>query len=268
MVLIRTKQRIKTWALLLVITAMVAGGLAWKHHIAAGLEEQIERERELQAARERSDAERRLAANAAVTPQAVEIDAEDEAVIARLRKEISELKARAAARSKKPVAMAPSTVAGEPSIMNGMLPFDQWKNAGHATPAAALETALWAASVGEVNVLAELLSIDPVVRSKVNVMMVRLPETLRREYDTPERFVALLTARAVPLGAAQIQNVNTNGSTDTRLTAVLRDTDQRQRTASVMLRQEGQAWKLLVPGEAIERYAAMLRGTGTSSAAR
>jgi hypothetical protein len=257
---------LRTWVVPLIATLSFAGVLAWQHRATTELRHQLEREQKSLGDRAslRTGDGASIAASEVPPRGESAINAEDEAAIARLRKEIAELKARAAARSRKDPA---SVTASAPalSMTKQMLPVEQWKHAGHATPTAALETVLWAASVGDVDVLAGSFSIDPVVRTKVNGLLFRLPETIRKDYDTPERLMALLTAGDVPLGAAQIHDYHALNLGGTALVAVLRDTENRHRAANVTLRQEGEAWKLVVPGEAVDKYAAILKGNAVSA---
>jgi hypothetical protein len=74
--------------------------------------------------------------------------------------------------------------------------------------------------------------------------------------------VALLTAADVPLGAAQIRESPVADVRGEGLTAILRDTENRIRTANLTLRQDGELWKIVVPGSAIEKYAALLLSGG------
>ncbi|HTO02198.1 MAG TPA: hypothetical protein VL069_00790 [Opitutus sp.] len=254
-------RSLRTWLIPVVVTVAITVVLAWRHQITVSLQASVQREREIS----RKQAEQRpMKAGVVVETQIVDrageaIGSDDEAALAQLRKEIAELEARAAARARmKPTAAANAV---DSSITEKMLPVAEWKNAGIATPTAALETALWAAAAGDVEALAGLLSIDPVVRTRVNGLLMNLPVSLRPDYGTPERLIALLAAGDVPLGAAQIHDFKASDSNGTKLTAVLRDTENKYRSANLTLRQEGEAWKIVVPATAVERYAAMLKGT-------
>lgn len=244
----------------LIVTVAIGVVLAWRHQTTVSLQESVEREREFgrNQAKQRSVEERDVTENQILDRPAGTIGPDDEAALAQLKKEIAELEARAAARARmKPTAAANAV---DSSITEKMLPVADWKNAGIATPAAALETALWAAAAGDVEALAGLLSIDPVVRTKVNGLLMNLPVSLRPDYGTPERLIALLAAGDVPLGAAQIHDFKASDLNGTKLTAVLRDTENKYRSANLTLRLEGEAWKIVVPAKAVERYAAMLKG--------
>ncbi len=103
---------------------------------------------------------------------------------------------------------------------------------------------------------------DEIAQLKERAAAMTLPEAIRKDYGTPERLIALLTAVDVPLGAAQIHDPKHADLRGTMLVAALRDADSRVQHPLVVLivRQEGDAWKLVVPAQAVEKYAAMLTG--------
>lgn len=253
---------LRTWVVPLIVTLSVAGVLAWQYRVTTELRHQLEREQKSlvdRAPLHPGDGSDMVAAEARHRVES-SIKDEDEAALARLRNEIAELKERAAARAQRKTNLA-TAPAKERSITEEMLPATEWTEAGAASPTSTLETALWAASVGDVDALAGLLSIDPVVRTQLNGLLMRLPDGIRREYDTAERLVALLTAPDVPLGEARIYDFKRVDLRGTGLTAVVRDAGNRTRVANLTLRQEGDEWKLVVPAEAVGRYEAMLKAT-------
>jgi hypothetical protein len=139
------------------------------------------------------------------------------------------------------------------------VPVSAWRNAGRATPEAALETALWAAATGEVDALAQLLLLEPDARQRAQALLDRLPESARAQYATPERLIALLTAKQIPLGAMQLVAAMPQGD-DTRLLRVrLHSPEGWARTTSVAARGAPGDWRLVVPGPAVDRLAAQLQ---------
>jgi hypothetical protein len=252
--------------MVLLLMLPLVGTLLWRQRETLALSRQVEREQETQ---------RQLAQIRPAAAKPAEADLQegpgeeaDREAIARLRAEIEQLKLRAAGKLRTGAPSAKTAAKLEASILQEMLPVEQWKNAGQATPPATLETALWAAAAGDVETLAGLLSIDPVVRTKVNTMLMTLPVSLRQDCGTPERLIALLAARDVPLGAAQIRDYKVSDLSGTKLSAVLRDTENKYRSANLTLRQEGEAWKIIVPATAVERYASMLKGSVAKAEAR
>jgi hypothetical protein len=261
-------HRYRTWLTLVVTVSAFSGLLALRHRDTMSLQQNLERERrnsrELESARRTN--EQIVAAAELRGKFSEQIEVREEATLEHLRMEIAQLKARAAARSR--LTSDPAASVQSKSITQEMVPADQWRNAGQGTAPATLETALWAAAAGDVEALSGLLSIDPVVRTKVNAMLLRLPASLRQDYGTPERLIALLAARDVPMGAAQIRDFRVSDVKGTQLLAVLRDAENNYRSANLTLRQEGEAWKIVVPESAVDRYEMMLKGTPENSVQR
>ena len=236
----------------------------WQRKTATGLKAEVEFQREQAGARARLAVETaRLRAKQIST---VELEAlrEDHAALVRLRGEIDGLRRRADEAARVVAAKAVEVAKPrEPSILEGPLPASAWKNAGSATPAAALETVLWAAAGGEVEALARLLRFDAGVQARLDALFVGLPESVRTEYSTPERLVAALTARDVPLGKAKLFDTKAELNGDRRVVVQLYEPEGKApRGVLFSLRPEGGTWGLVVPASAVEKYAAMLKGTG------
>jgi hypothetical protein len=79
-----------------------------------------------------------------------------------------------------------------------------WQNRGQATPAATIETALWAAGGGDLAALQKLLQIDDAVRAKADAIRARLPDAARAAYPTAEHLIAAFATKSLPLGEAQL----------------------------------------------------------------
>jgi hypothetical protein len=157
-----------------------------------------------------------------------------------------------------PVAGPASARETTSAMKAGAIPARGWKNAGQTTPEAAFETALWASAGGDVDALTGLISLDAGARTKAQEIFARLPASLQQEMVTPERLVALLTARDVPLGSAQILG-QYETPLETKLSAQLLDPEGNSKEVLFSLRQENEHWRLVVPGSAVEKYAAWLQ---------
>lgn len=179
----------------------------------------------------------------------------DRAAIVRLRNEIQAVRRGVEAREHPP---SPATPVRAATLLEAPLAAAQWRNVGHATPAAAVETLLWAAAGGDVERLAETLVQAPETRARAEALFASLPPDLRREHATPERLMALMTASVIPLGSAQVvaEVPNPQG---TVLVTSLESPSGQSRMVALSLRTDGQAWRVELPPAAVERYAAQLR---------
>ncbi|MDO8543570.1 MAG: hypothetical protein Q7S40_24275 [Opitutaceae bacterium] len=145
-------------------------------------------------------------------------------------------------------------------VMNEIVPVGTLINAGRDTAAAAVQTALWAAAGGDVEQLAETLFLDPRARSKAQDLLASLSEEARAEYGTPERLVALFTAKDVPMGGARIIDFKRSDASGARLVAQVMDASGKTRAVGLSVRQIGDIWKIAVPVAAVEKYAQLLKG--------
>jgi hypothetical protein len=79
-----------------------------------------------------------------------------------------------------------------------------WQNRGQATPAAAIETALWAAAGGDLAALQNLLLLDDALRVKADALRARLPAASRATYASAEHLISAFATKSLPLGDAQL----------------------------------------------------------------
>jgi hypothetical protein len=194
------------------------------------------------------------------TAQEIEKLLADRKAIARLRSELETMhrRAEAAARATTPSAAEGNPLATAPSLRGGTVAYQLWKNAGQATPDATFETVLWAAAGGELETVADLLAFDADARSRAAAVFAGLPDSIRNELGTPERLIALLVADDVPLGSAMVV-AQIPTPTDTKVVAQVIDTDGTRKMSQFSLRADGNSWRLVVPRNVVERYAARLQ---------
>lgn len=248
------------------VLTLFAGGFSvivvWQRQTAAGLRAEVELEREQARARGQLAAETARLRAMQISAADLEALRGDHAALVRLRGEIDGLRRRADEAARVVAAKAVEVAKPrEPSILEGPLPATAWKNAGSATPAAALETVLWAAAGGEVDALARMLRFDAGVRAQLDALFAGLSVATRADYGTPERLIAALTARDVPLGKAKLFDTKAEFNGDRRMAMQLYETEGKALQGVLFsLRPEGGTWGLVVPASAVEKYAAMLRG--------
>lgn len=221
---------------------------------------------------------------------------EEHAALARLRAEVKLLRQRVADREKLGAASlrgggtAPTT----PSLSEAFLPPHDWQDAGDGSAAAVLETALWAGAGGDVGRLAGLLELGPETRTAADALLARLPADLLPPHADSQALIALMAADSVPLQNAKLAGdfatgdrertlllqfepdtaaapaappQTAAGPNDTPQTPMPRDTfaltpvaTARLRNVKLTVRQDPatNAWKLIVPPSAIDRFAQKL----------
>ena len=217
-----------------------------------GVRDEVEFQRARQREVVRLKSENLQLATAQPSTEELQTLRSDHAAVERLRRELNELRTRTQASPR----ATDQTAAGSPPITK---PGD-WKNMGAASPAAALETALWAACGGDLDTLARSLTLEPAAQAKAMALLDGLPATSRSEYRSPERLVALLAAKDVPMGGIQMIAQARQGADQAMMRVRLYQTDGSAKSTSLVLRQAAGEWRLVVPESAIERYSAMLNG--------
>jgi hypothetical protein len=86
---------------------------------------------------------------------------------------------------------------GQRDPEKGMMRLENMRNAGQGTPAAALQTLLWAAMKGDDPLMARIIGWEESVRPKAQALIDRLPVETRALYPTPEAMTALVFTRHI-----------------------------------------------------------------------
>jgi len=202
----------------------------------------------LQADRRAKQKEQELASARARAEELDRLLAE-RAAVARLQGELETLRQRAAAVHEE---RAPAPV--RPGLTGNALAFSLWQNAGRATPEASLQTALWAAANGDIDTLTGLLVFDAEAHHEATELFSQLPTNLRQEFVSPERLVAALAAKDVPLGTAALLNQYPS-PTETKLSVQIFDAEGNHKRALLSVRPDEAGWRFVVPVNAVKRYA-------------
>lgn len=140
------------------------------------------------------------------------------------------------------------------------MPESGWRYVGRAEPRFALESALWAAVAGEVDMLAEQLVFDEPARRRAEEFLAGLPSGARQMYPTPERLIALMTAKEAPTGLARLVDEKKRGDHEVALRVRLEDANGQSRMANLVVRQQTDGWRFVVPERAVARYVDQLKG--------
>lgn len=253
---------IRFFVILAWLVAVIAGGLAWQHRRTAALRAELaERQRAAREAKQVNDEQAALRARQ-VSPGELAARQEEYQAWVALAGEIETQRSRLEAKKAPPVPKlapaAPRTAAH--TLKDSPVQAGEWRDAGQATPAAAFETALWAAAGGDLAKLAATLELDDATRDTATAYFDRLPAALQREVGTPDQLVALLTARAVPLGSAWILGQFDEQPGESSVLARLTDAEGNKRELMLLLRGHEGSWRLVVPPQVMTKYTGLLRG--------
>jgi hypothetical protein len=250
-------------AVILVVVA-VAGGAFWlERQSNAQLREEVGllRSEVQQLAKQREDRRVEVAKNTVAGQNAQAAQTETErAELARLRDEVNALKVQtkqlAAAPAQRPAGGSPAD-----ALPVKLIPVNEWKNAGRGTPAAAIETLLFAASGADVESLAGSLELTPSAREKAQALLDRLPEATREQYGTPEKLMALMLARdAEKLAGMQVLGQR-EVAPDTTGVRVRFGNDMGQtKEESLLMHRANDGWHLMLTDAPVEKFAKQLGG--------
>jgi hypothetical protein len=143
-----------------------------------------------------------------------------------------------------------------------------WKNAGRANPAAALETAMWAATNGDVDFLSQMIAIDPEAQASAVRLFATLPDKFRAEYPTPERLSALMLAHDAPLGGIDILEQTEPSAGQALLRVRMKRLDGASKETDLAFINHAGAWQLVITRGLIERFGKKLAASPTGAPAR
>jgi hypothetical protein len=248
------------------LTGALAAGLAsvgfWQHATAQALRV------ELRAAREAKQAAIAAHANGVQAEMAREsaaiAPADARADIAALTSQLAAAKADAAARAE-----------ATRFAVDVPMPASEWRNAGHLTPKAALETVLWAGAGGDVDALAQsLFFLNNGTRQAARALWQNAPAATREQYDTPERLLAFLAMKDMPMGTVQVRHYGDEQQGPQVaprmdvIEVVITDGDRRRKSANLVFLNPGDGWKLAVTEPVVAKYAATLTAPVVTTAGK
>jgi hypothetical protein len=95
--------------------------------------------------------------------------------------------------------------------------------------------------------------LDAGSRQKAAELFARQPAALQREVGTPEKLIALLAAKDIPLGAAQVLT-ELPGPEQTKLTVRAEDVSGNAKTLLLRLKNDGKDWRVVVPARTVDEY--------------
>jgi hypothetical protein len=228
---------------MLLLAVALGGAWWWQWQAAAGLRAELALRRNENAELAQVRAENRRLRAAQVSEAELSALRSDHAAVVRLRAEIEKLKedidrrARAVERSDAPI------------------PAREWKNAGRATPAAAVQTLLWMASRHATDELAATLSIDPQLRPTADQFFAALPAAVQARYGSLERLIVEFVTKDLPLAAMQTVAERPTDADHTLLVVRLQGEAGNGRDMSVPLVREADGWRPAVQSDLVQRIA-------------
>jgi RNA polymerase sigma factor (sigma-70 family) len=181
----------------------------------------------------------------------------------------------AAARPSLTAGPKPGAPGSAPPVVlaTGLKSADSCTNAGRATPRAAFETYTWATNGGNVAAVADLVTLPPEARAKLEQIFAQLPPDAQAKFGSPDQLIATVLASTTPpvvglqvmresAGAVApgFDSATTGSSSDYRTLHVqLQFFDGRVRENDVVFQQVGQDWHLVFPALLVNKMAEMLK---------
>lgn len=254
--------------------ALFAAGLflALEKSTAAVLQSELEQRRQEHAELERQRrARERLFA---LQPTVDELERLQRAVAERAERR----RAIEAAEREHREAQVPGLSVGE------WLPQTQWQDRGRGTPMATVQTMLWAAFGGDTQRLGNMLHFDESARAKLEQTYAALPASARTTYASPEQLMAAFTAKAIPLGEAQLVWQQQSGPDEAVAFVWVKNpaptsprenpektvpdpkapprlpANPKRSQALLTLRRMDEGWRVVVPAHAVDKLAKELGG--------
>jgi hypothetical protein len=236
--------------LFIVLTVVIAAALTAQHRATLRLM------REVRGAQAQADERARLWAKhealAAQQISAAELERlrSDHAALPRLKSEIDAARQHTAeleraATPKAPVALTPAA---------------EWKSAGFTTtPAAAVETLLWASSHRDLSTLAAGFVLEPAAQTKVDEMWAGLPAFGQEKFGSAAHMIASLLAQdGAAIAYMGIESQREVDADTTSVKARVENSDHQGKTETFELRRIDGIWHLVVPQRALDRYSRSL----------
>jgi hypothetical protein len=145
------------------------------------------------------------------------------------------------------------------------MPAASWRNAGAASPAAALETVLWAAAGGDVEAFARCIQFDVSGLKAAQALLASLSPAERARHGGPAQLLAFLSIKDIPVGSAVVSAWQGASATAQPVSLALNAEGQKARQVTLIFQRVGEEWRLRATEAAVAKYAAALRGPAAGS---
>jgi hypothetical protein len=236
------------WPLLAISIGAFGALGAWQHSRATAL----------RAERDRLIAQQLARAATPSRPQAADTGNEltrlrrEHAEWLQAREELEKIERAIASEKGEPAPTAPPAAADDrPPLCGPMVKNADWRDAGAASPEAALESFVWAATRGETETVGSLLAIHTAGRQQLAEAFARLSDEARASYGSPENMLATLIAVQVPQDLSAIGPVSalTLNNGDIALRTRTERGGAIAKDAVLTFRLTDGRWRLIVPRE-------------------
>lgn len=141
---------------------------------------------------------------------------------------------------------------------------ERWLNVGLATPTHTLGSVVWAATGGEVDLLASMLAYDAESRAAADELFAAIPPATRALFPSADKLVATFIAGRLPTNFTEVQVVEqTEKSADIVLAKVRLQRSNKAgdppREVTFRFQRTGADWRLVVPPSVISEFRRSLR---------
>lgn len=182
--------------------------------------------------------------------------------LAKLREEVNGLKKISQEFGK--VIQAAQAKMVDASIPTKLVPVAEWKNGGRETPTAAVETVLWAATGGDVDLLSQGIVLSPSARVKADAWFAQLSEATKAQYGSPEKLISLMIAKdAAGVAGMQVLGQKELTANDVAMRVRFGAEDGKTKDDTFVLHRSNAGWQLLLTDPVVEKFAKQLAGGGT-----
>lgn len=174
------------------------------------------------------------------------------AQLAAARAEVAALEQRAAQQAAQEAAEAQrdrADLANNRDPRLGLTRLEYFQPAGRATPAAAFQTAVWAAMKGDEPTLMQVSTMVPATRAEAEQLIARLPDAARGQW-TPKKLTALWVSSA--LNDVSAIEITDEAFSDPQHAVVTFRFPERQGVEHVNLRLAADGWQVVLPANAMQ----------------
>jgi hypothetical protein len=142
-----------------------------------------------------------------------------------------------------------------------MIPANELKNLGKATPDAAVQTTLWAASGGDVDVLANGITFTPAGRAKADAWFASLSDNTRQQYGSAEKIIALMVAKeGAGLSGMQVLGQKEISATDVGVRVRIANNEGQTKDDNFIMHRTNDGWRMLLSDTVVQKFANKIGG--------